>query len=258
MRCASLRGKTVVVTRPRGQAEGLARGLARAGARVIEAPTIKIAPPSSYRPLDKALRRLADYDAVVFTSVNAVERFFARARTLRLRLKAPRVYAIGPKTAARLREFGWRPSAIPRTSRGESLARVVDDPRGKLILLPRAQKAREALAALLRRRGARVDAVEAYRTLANASSSRRLKRLARADVIDAVTFTSASTVDQFVRQVEPARCRRLFRRAAAASIGPITSTALKAHGIAPSVQARHANEESLLAGLARYFERSRA
>lgn len=257
MTSAGLSGKRIVITRPRGQAAGLARRLERAGARVVLAPMIRISAPSSYRGLDRALRALSSYDCVVFTSLNAVDRFFERARTLKLgRLPPPRkLYAIGPKTAARLKRWRWPKASLPKTSRGEGLAKAIAPEPGARVLVPRAQKAREALADLLRRDGARVDVVEAYRTLGDRRSARRLRRLADAGAIDAVTFTSASTVEHFVSQLQPARCRRLFRTAAAASIGPVTTAALKDHGIAALVQARRPSEDSLLNSLARHFAR---
>ena len=155
----------------------------------------------------------------------------------------------------RLNHFGWPAAILPESSRGEALAKAVRAPAGKRILLPRAQKAREELADILRRRGARVDVVEAYRTVADARSARRILKLAQAGAIDAVTFTSASTVEHFVSQLKLARCRKLFRRTAAASIGPVTSAALKARGIIPRVEASRASHESLLEALSSFFRR---
>ena len=232
-RCRSqpLAGKTIVVTRPRGQARAFAAALASAGARVILAPTIRIAPPSSYESLDAGLRNLEAYQAVAFASQNAVEGFFKRARTLGLgRLRPPRrVYAVGPKTAQALRRKGWRVSRVPEAHRAEELARAMGNVRGLGILIPRAKKGREEWLQTLRRRGARLKTAECYQTLPDSKAAGRLRREAARGKIDVVAFSSPSSVRQFVAQLGKAASLRLFRKAAAASIGPVTSAALKAY-----------------------------
>lgn len=254
-----LAGRTIVVTRPRAQSEWLARRLADSGARVVCAPVIKIVEPSSYRRLDAALRELSRYDAVVFTSQNAVERFFERARTLRLSpLERPRgavCFAVGAKTAAALRRRGW-PSRFADEGRGEALARALPVAKGARVLIPRAREARPELPAILRRRGAKVTIVEAYRTVADERAAPRLRRLADAGRIDAVTFTSESTAKHLGRQLGRRRFRKLFGAAVAASIGPVTTRALKAMGARRIVQPARPSQESLDAALRRHFSRA--
>lgn len=234
----------MVVTRPRDQARPLIAALERAGARVVAAPTIRIAPPSSYKALDASLRGLASFDGVLFTSRNAVERFFKRAAALRVRLHAPRlVFAVGTETAAALRARGWKARA-PKVHRGEALARALGEVKGLKLLIPRAKAAREVLPAMLRARGARITVAEAYRTVADPAGARAL-RAADKRGISAVTFTSGSTVEQFFKLFGPARSRKLFARAAAVSIGPVTSAALRALGVKPAAQARKATSEEL-------------
>jgi uroporphyrinogen-III synthase len=252
----ALRGRTVLVTRPADQASGLVRALRRHGARVVAIPAIRVAPPASFRALDKALRALQSYDCVVFTSRNAVDRFFARARALPLSVSRRPSYAIGEKTARELRRRGWRP-LVARESRGEGVARMIPRPRGLRVLIPRAREAREALPVLLRRRGAVVDVVEAYRTLDDARGAGELRRLADSGALDAVTFTSVSTVRSVARQLGPARWRRLLKSAASASIGPITSRELRRRGAARVVEADAADETALAAALARRFRGGR-
>lgn len=249
---SSLSGRTIVVTRPRAQADALVRRLARSGARVVCAPVIKIAEPSSYRRMDAALRALPSYRFVVFTSQNAVERFFARGRALGMRPRlgeGARAFAIGEKTAAALADRGWAASAVAE-SRGEALARAIPARPGDRVLLPRAKRARPELPAGLRRRGARVSIVEAYRTVPDTTSAPLLRRLADSGRVDAVTFTSASTVEHLARQLGRARFRKLFARAVAASIGPITTQALRRLGVRP-LQAAGASHEDLAAALRR-------
>lgn len=252
-------GKTIVVTRPKEQAGKLAAKIKAAGARAVLVPTIRIAPPSSYSSLDKALKILASYEVLVFTSRNAVDSFFGRARSLRLgRLKTPsELFAVGTQTAKALRRHGWKSARAPEIHRGEALARSLGEVKGKRILIPRAKAAREVLPRELRRRGAKVSVVEAYRTVPDKTGLLRLKKALKGR-IDAVTFTSGSTVREFVAQAGSAACRGLFKTAAAASIGPITSAALKLYGISPAIQAKKATAESLLQGLKSYFNGGRA
>lgn len=245
----------MIITRPRAQAARLASAVRRLGGRPLLAPAIRIAAPSSWTRLDRALRGLERYDALVFTSANAVEMFFRRARRLiRRELKLPRrVFAIGPATAAAARRRGATVESLPDEFEGAALARhlvgLLARPRGSRLLLPRAKVARDALPRLVRRSGASIDVVEAYRTLPDLGGRRRLERAVRGGGSPVVTFTSPSTVDQFVAAVGARRARRFFRTAEAASIGPITSKALRAHGIRPSVQADPYTVEGLARAL---------
>ncbi|MDE2038712.1 MAG: uroporphyrinogen-III synthase [Elusimicrobia bacterium] len=244
----------VVVTRPREQASGLVRRLRRGGARVVCAPTIRIAPPSSYAGLDLALRRLARWDCAVFTSANAIEAFFGRARALGLPRPRPtkRCFAIGPATAAALRRRGWRPR-VPAVSRGEALAAAIAPRPGERVLIARAQDARPGLVERLRARGALVRVARAYRNLSDAGSAAALRALADAGNIDAVAFTSGSTAQRLRGQLGQARFKRLFAdgSALAASIGPVTSAALRRLGARRLAQARSASERDLAQALLR-------
>ena len=129
----SLSGRTVLVTRPRRQAGELAELLRRYGARVLLTPTIRAVPPRSWRSLDRALKSLAKYDTIIFTSANGVENFFHRARKrLRRRPAKPqRLYAIGPGTARALAARGWRGARVPEIHEGSALARHLGKVRGR-------------------------------------------------------------------------------------------------------------------------------
>lgn len=249
-----MREKTVIITRSADQARPFAALLTKAGARVVIAPTIRIAAPSSYAKLDAALRDLKGYDCVIFTSQNTVEFFFKRWRRLALgtAVKPRRIFAVGPQTSLSLLRHGWRAARFPDIYRSEGLPRVMGNIRGQRMLLPRAKQGREVLPRLLRRAGAKVTVVEAYRNLPDLTAARRVRRAWQGG-IDAVTFTSPSTVKQFMAQIGLARCRRLFRTAVAASIGPVTSAALKSYGIKPRVQADKATIKKLCRSLEIYF-----
>src|SRR5581483_10260749 len=159
---------------------------------------IRLAPPASWARLDAAIRRLDRYDAVIFTSANAVERFFVRARRVlgSKPERPPRLFAIGPRTARALADRGWTGVGMPDRFEGDALARRIRARRGWRVLLPRAHRAREALPSALRRRGARVDVVDAYRTVAHRAGLARIRRALAGGGVRYVTFTSSSTVEQ--------------------------------------------------------------
>lgn len=247
---APLRGRSIVVTRPSGQAESLRAALAALGADVVVAPAIRILPPDDTAPLDAALARADDYDWIIFTSVNGVDAFFDRAT----RVPSAEFAAIGPATAAALSERGVEARVVPERFVAEevfaSLARSTDV-SGKKILLPRADIAREALPRLLRDAGASVDVVTAYRTVASDEDIERATALVRDGSVDAVTFTSGSTVRCFFSSADDA----VKARVVPASIGPITSDALRAENIEPAIEAERYTTEGLVAAIRQFFLR---
>ncbi len=232
---APLAGTSVVVTRSRAQAGALVDALSALGAEVLEFPTIARAEPESWDAADEAIRTLAAYDWVVFTSANAVETFVARMEALGVdvsTLAACRVAAVGPATAARCSEHGIEPDYVPDDHRAEG---VIDGfaergvGAGSRVLVPRALEAREILPDTLRERGARVDVAPVYRTVRGAGEPAVLERLAEGSV-DVVTFTSPSTFRNFLVLTEGVDLSRLWKRATVASIGPVTSDAIRAQG----------------------------
>jgi len=240
-----LRGLRILVTRPRGQVRELASLLRGAGARVLAVPAIRIGPPADPGPLRDSARRFLEgaYQGVVFTSPNGVERFFKAVRALdrvghrRWGGKA-RFSAIGPKTAEALRGWGIRGYAWPAEHRAEALAANLRFKPGIRILLPRAAVAREVLPRTLRKRGARVEVVEAYRTFPEASAGTRLRRLLLGKhPPDWVTFTSSSTVDSLRSLFSLPEWRQVFTRTRAACIGPITARTLAETGVRRASQA---------------------
>ncbi len=240
-----LAGRRIVITRRPEQARDLRQALRRQGARVLEFPTIALAPPRSWKPLDAALDRLGEYDWAVFTSANGVEVFFARLRRKKKsarRLKSLWIAAIGPSTAAALRAHGLRPDVVPSEYRAEGLLRALGRKsarwRGKRVLLARAAKAREVLPQELRRRGARVDVVEAYRTVLPRVSRKRLRRFFGPQKPDAITFTSSSTVKNFFALLGPRTARQALDGVAVATIGPVTSRTARELGLRIAVEAR--------------------
>jgi uroporphyrinogen III methyltransferase/synthase len=257
-----LAGKLIVITRPEAQARSFATLLEAAGARVLVAPTIVIAPPPSWAPLDDALRRAREYDWAVFTSVNGVAMVKARLSALGLEagtLGHCRMAAIGPATAEALSAMGLKAVVVPDEYVAEELARALGDlvRPGQQVLLARAVETRDLLVRELRHLGARVDEVPAYRTEPASQDMTELKRALGAREVDAVTFTSSSTVRHFASLFGPDELPRLMGGVTVACIGPITRATAVEVGLEPSVTA----EDYTIAGLARALEkhyRSRA
>lgn len=257
-----LLGKRILVTRARGQASALSTLLEEAGAEVWEIPTIEIHGPASWSRLDRALRSLARYHWLVFTSVNGVAAFFNRlwklGRDLK-DLKGLKVAAIGPATAGAVKEKGIRVDTIAEEYVAEGLVRVLgrEELKGKKILIPRAQKAREILVEELKRGGAQVDLVEAYRTAIPRQGSKKLRSLIAGGDFDLVTFASSSTVENFMKMAG----RNFFtrgRQIPVASIGPVTSAAAKRFGLKVVIQPKEYTIPSLATAIVKYFrERER-
>jgi len=232
--CA-LAGRRIVVTRP-GDDPRLRVLLEADGAEVLECPTIRIVEPADYGPLDTALRALRDYAWVVFTSRNGVAAVFRRLAALRIPRAAlgdRRLAVIGPGTAEALREGGLRADVSPAEFRAEALVAALArrDLRGVRVLIPRAAVARDVLPEGLRALGAVADVVPAYRTEA-AGPAGSLESAIRtaAERIDAVTFTSPSTVRQFLRLAGP-NARHLLERALVVCIGPVTAATARESGL---------------------------
>jgi len=257
----SLHGRRIVVTRARQQARELGDALAARGAEVILAPTIRIEPlpASELDGLRTALESLARYRWVVFTSQNTVRVVFDRMTAWGMGADAlahAGVAAIGPATAAALTERGVTPAVVPRRFVAEAVVDALATAgggglRGARVLLPRAHDARDALPEGLRAHGAAVDVLPVYRTVTEEGDGRGLAAALLAGTIDAVTFTSSSTVRHFVDLVGPdaATCGRF----AAAVIGPVTAGTARELGLTVSVEAEQYTVPGLVEALVRHF-----
>lgn len=220
---------------------------------MLEVPTIRIEPPASYAPLDEALARLPDYDVLLVTSANTARVLAARKPTPWQR--QPYTVAIGPATADALRATGFRVDQQPEPSVAESMVReLAPTARGQRILLPRAAVARELLPDALRAAGATVDIVEAYRTVPADDSGAMLADLfvPGAQPVDAVTFTSSSTAENFLALLGDRACEAL-RGTRVCSIGPITSSTLRRYGFEPTVEAVHHDVSGLVTAVTDLF-----
>jgi uroporphyrinogen III methyltransferase/synthase len=235
-----LLGKRIVVTRAARQAAILSKKLQDLGATTLEIPTIEIKPPSSTDQIDHAIKNLGSYDWIIFTSVQGVESFMSRMAVLQTDLAvldSVRVAAIGPATSAALEHLGRSPDYVPDEFLSERIARGLGDLQGKRILLPRADIASKKLPLLLRDRGATVVEVTAYRTASpDELNSEKLKMAFKAGV-DIVTFTSPSTVCNFVQAFGDVEVGKYLNNVRVACIGPVTFEAAKKVGIDVNVVA---------------------
>jgi uroporphyrinogen III methyltransferase/synthase len=235
-------GQRIVVTRAREQASELKRMLEDSGAQVVQFPTIEIAPPVSFDSLDRVID--ASYHWLIFTSTNGVasffERLFARGKDVRA-LAGTKIAAVGSSTAADLRARGIAADVMPqRFISTELLPLLADDQRGIRTAVVRAESGNDELIAELRRRGGEVDLAVAYRTVAADVDLDALRGR-----IDAVTFTSASTVENFFAKLPEEESARVLEHATIASIGETTSAALRKFGKEPHVVAKTATIQDL-------------
>lgn len=242
----------VLVTRARGQASALAELLRARGAEPILIPTIEIAPPASFDELDSALRDLMSFDWLIFTSANAVQVFAERVRVLGLAVDLKRIAVIGAATAKAVQEaLGRDVDLVPERAVAEALAEALrPHASGSSMLLVRAAVARDVLTQALRAAGARVAIAEAYRNVLPEESVAQVQELFARDPPDAIAFTSASTAQNLVALLERAELA-IPSGTILASIGPITSEAMRQLLLEPTVEAREATIACLVEALFR-------
>jgi uroporphyrinogen III methyltransferase/synthase len=223
-------------------------------------PTIEIVPPRSYEPLDEAIRRIESYHWVIFTSVNGVKSFSARLRELGLDLPVAgsvKIAAIGPETAKAAESVSLSVALVPREFRAEAILEEIapGEMAGKRVLIPRASVARDVLPQTLRKWGAQVDVVEAYRTEPARANAPWLRGLLMRREIHMVTFTSPSTANCFAAVFKGESLKELLAHTAVASIGPITCETLEAMGIRVDVVPQEYTIVGLTRAIVEYFER---
>ncbi|HYH80211.1 MAG TPA: bifunctional uroporphyrinogen-III C-methyltransferase/uroporphyrinogen-III synthase, partial [Longimicrobium sp.] len=248
-----LSGRTVVVTRARAQASAFAASLEALGAEVLQLPAIRVAPPADPQPLRDAAGCLDSFDWIVLTSANGVTCLFDALREAgrdARALGAARVCAIGPATAAELEKHGIRADLVPPEFVAESAveALAANGIAGKRVLVPAAEDARPVLADGLRARGAEVSEVVAYRTEPDGTGADEVRRRLAAGEVDLLTFTAGSTARNFASLVGADT-----GSAKVASIGPVTSQALRELGMRVDVEAEEATIDGLLRAVRRLY-----
>jgi len=251
-------GKKVLVTRAKEQAQEFDDLLRQYGAEPVEFPTIEIVPPTDWKPLDRAIAKLADYDWLLFTSVNGVDffmkRLFEKGGDLRT-LKKTKVVAIGPKTAEAVRKYGIVPDLVPKYFQAEAVLEGLAGVRmkGKRVLLPRAKEAREILPTELKKRGAKVDVVTAYRTVAPKGRREELKSMLERKELAVITFTSSSTVKNFMALCKRQPIKKWLDGVKIACIGPITADTARELGLQIDIQPKDFTVAALAKEIAEGF-----
>ncbi len=248
-------GKRMVVTRDLRQAGELTDPLEALGAEVLLVPAIEIREAADPAPLDKAIACLESYDWLIFTSANGVRYFIDRLDRSRFDLRSlkAKICAIGPATRAAIEALHLKVDKMPEEYVAESLVKAFEseDLNWRRILLPRAAVARDLVPMELKRRGAHVDVVEAYRTVVPENAAERaLEALSRKP--EWITFTSSSTVRNFIAMAGA----DALRGVKIASIGPITSSTVREHGLDVCVEANPHTTSGLVEAIVNSVERS--
>jgi uroporphyrinogen III methyltransferase / synthase len=261
LRASPLAGKRVVITRAALQSSELYDRLKGCGAVPVLLPLIEFAPPQDYAPLDSALLKWKQFDWVIFTSAYAVQAVVVRAirfgRNLSKGGTPPNIAVVGPASKERAEKAGFFVEHTAQTHLGVALADELGDRlRKRRVLLPRSDRANPDLPAALRRLGAEVTEVVAYRTLRPNDADRQgVARVAKGEA-DAILFFSPSAVHTFVELVGRERVAALQNRIAMASIGPVTAKALQEAGVQRIVMPAEASAEAVVEALEICFGKS--
>jgi uroporphyrinogen III methyltransferase / synthase len=250
-----LHGRRVLITRARHQVDPFRRELVDLGAAVIEVPTLEIKPLPTDERVRNAIKNLERTALVIFASANAVDIFFqmlfgtgsdARA------LHASKLCAIGQETAESLDRHGLRAELVTSEYTAEGLAKALEgwEMKGMRVLVPRAEVARDALPSLLANRGAEVEILPVYRAVCPPDAGPALLQLFNAEGVDVITFTSSSTVYNFVRAFPEDRLPAILGDAEIACMGPVTADTARKLGLAVAIIAREYTTHGLVQAIA--------
>jgi len=257
----ALFGKRIVVTRTREQASDLVAKLEENGADCLEYSTIHIEPVDDYRVLDQAIARIGEYQWVLFTSLNAVTYFFGRlylmggdSRTL----AGPKIAVVGKATAEELLEYGIKADLIPEKFTGEGLAESLIQTQvgGNRILMPRALRASEILPEALTDAGATVTIAPVYQNVPPQGRKDELREQLESGSIDLVTFTSSSTVTNFLTMIDAGskdELHQLLGKVKIAAIGPVTAETIRQHGLQVDIQPQRYTINDMVHAIVAYY-----
>jgi uroporphyrinogen III methyltransferase/synthase len=252
-----LTGRRILITRAQEQAEEFSRLLENYGAQVIPFPTIEIAPPGEWQPLDKTIEKLDSYDWAIFTSVNGVRSFTQRLHDKGKGVDAlagKKICAIGPRTQRELETRGLTVTFMPTEYKAEGVIEGLKTRgiKGQKILLPRARGARKILPEALQEVGAIVDEVEAYQAVKPSKSNESLAVILKQG-IDVVTFTSSSTVRNFMELLSD---KSVMSGVKIAVIGPITAETARSYGLEPHITPGEYTIPALVQAIVEHFTQS--
>jgi len=250
-----LAGEKILLTCALEQASKIKEKLEKFGAEVFNLPTIRIVPPKSYRHLDEAIGEIENYQWIIFTSQNAVDFFFQRYRKKKRPweiLRKIKIGAIGPATRKKIKKYHLEVAFEPKKYTSRELVKNFKsknlEMRGTKILLPRADIAPEWLPQKLKKFGAQVTRVVAYRTIRERKVPFRIKKMLRTGEIDFVIFTSSSTVKNFFSLIPK---EYLHPKIKFVSIGPVTTETAKELGLKIKIQAKEHTTDGLVKAILR-------
>lgn len=254
-------GKKFIVTRTREQASDLVAGLEEFGANCLEYSTIHIQPAESYDVLDSELERLNEYHWILFTSLNGVKFFFEYlySKSMDARdLKGPDIAVVGKSTADLLLQYGVHADMIPSTFTGEGLAEALLDQgvEGRNILIPRALQAREILPETLRGAGAQVTVAPVYQNCPAEGDKESLRAEFSSGEVEMLTFTSSSTVRNFLTMIDAENqeeLQRILSGVKIAAIGPITAKTVTDNGLQIDVQPEEYTIPAMIDAIVDYY-----
>ena len=244
-------GQKIMVTRARTQASRLVEEINELGGEAIEFPSIVIQKEANLNSLYNAFEHLDSYNWIIFTSVNAVDIFFAELREQELDIRSlhrSNICAIGPATRKSLEERGLKVEFIPEEYRAEGILQELESrvKKGEWVLLPRARGARAVLPDTLRQWGVHVNEVILYEAVPVGKVSKARINDILEGRVDYLTFTSSSTVSNFVKMVGRDNVLRVNKKVKVACIGPITAETARGHGFGVDIVAQEYTIDGLL------------
>ncbi len=255
---SGLSGKRIVITRAAVQSEALARELSARGAIPVVLPLVSFSDPEDFAPLDAAITEIQRFDWIIFTSAQAVRAVVKRGEELKRSLiqsgSKLRIASVGPVTAEAARQARLRVDYVAETHTGAALAEELGNRlQGAKVFLPRSDRANQGLPPALKRHGARVTEVIAYRTLRPTDvDQRNLGRISEV-AADAVLFFSPSAVQHFAELFGGQQLRALQDKLAVMAVGPVTANALRGAGVRRIVLAKETTAGSVVEALEEYF-----
>ncbi|MHB8483076.1 MAG: uroporphyrinogen-III C-methyltransferase [Nitrospiria bacterium] len=253
-------GKKILITRSKEQSKDFSDLLFYYGAEPVIFPTISLIPPDRWEEMDQAIASIGSYDWLIFSSVNGVHFFMNRLKTLGKDIRVLhqiKICAVGSSTAEEFLTYGIKVDLIPGSFQGESVVEEFNrmDVKEKRFLIPRAKAAREILPEALKKMGARVDVVTAYQNVKPVENIEKIRKLLSERKISVVTFTSSSTVKNFMELFESSELKTCLKTTKIASIGPITSKTLQEYGYPADIQPTEHTISGLTEAIVDYFKR---
>ncbi len=252
-------GKKILITRSKEQSRDFSDLLFYYGAEPVIFPTISLIPPESWEEMDRAIASLEKYDWIIFSSVNGVHFFMNRLKALGKDSRALhriKICAVGSSTAEDLLKYGIQVDLVPGSFQGESVVEAFRqmDVQGRSFLIPRAKEAREILPESLKKMGAKVDLVTAYQNVKPVENVERIKKLLLENKLSVITFTSSSTVKNFLELLDSKELKASLKNTKIASIGPITSQTLREAGYQVDIQPQEHTIAALTESIVEFYK----